>query len=182
MPNLIVEIIEGPGSGRQLELLGPIDIGREPSVRMVLNDELASRRHARLTPAVQEAILEDLGSSNGTFVNGQEIHSTTSVRPGDQILIGVTVLQLRSAAQVAARPSAVHTVPPALAIPARVPDYLPPGLRVAGAAKHAGGVAVPELDPLLDMYTKRKARTAPLAVFALAVIVILLFLVLVVGK
>ena len=168
MAPLILEVVEGPGSGRQIELGTQLEIGRDPSAGLVIDEPQVSRSHARLSPVADGIVVEDLGSTNGTFVNGNEIVSPTLVRPGDQLLVGVSVLLLRSPQQVAARPSAVHAVPPALARAPRPPDYLP-----TGAEREA---PVSELDALLDVRTKAKARLAPLAIFLLVVIAILVYL------
>jgi len=198
---LSLEVVEGPDAGRRVELTGPIEIGRQEGSGLVLRDQLASRRHARVTPAPGGASVEDLGSRNGTFVNGNEIPGPTLATAGDQILVGVSVLQLRSAAQIAERPSAVRAVPAGLASPPRQPDYLPqdlravappPGLQQAGPgpAEPPGGpgavppppvgrkpeVPIPELDPLLDVHTKRRALLAPLAVFVVAALAVIVFL------
>jgi pSer/pThr/pTyr-binding forkhead associated (FHA) protein len=189
---LSLEVVEGPDAGRRIDLVGPVEIGRQEGVGMVLQDQLVSRRHARVTPVEGGASVEDLGSRNGTFVNGNEIPGPTLATPGDQILVGVSVLQLRSAAQIAERPSAVRAVPAGLASPERPPDYLPPDLRTAGqppvgqpagpggpAASPVGRkpeVPIPELDPLLDVHTKRRALLAPLAVFVVAALAVIVFL------
>jgi pSer/pThr/pTyr-binding forkhead associated (FHA) protein len=175
MSGLSLEIVEGPGAGTQVELTGPIEIGREQSVGLVVDDDLVSRRHVRVTPADGGAVAEDLGSRNGTFVNGEEIHAPTRVDPGDHLLVGVTVLELRSAAQVAASPTAVRPrpaalagAPPPLATPARAPDYVPPDV---GAGHEEGA-----LQPLLDTRTKPKAAAAPIAIFILVVFIVLIYL------
>jgi pSer/pThr/pTyr-binding forkhead associated (FHA) protein len=175
MEALSLEVVEGPDAGRRVRLLGPLEIGRSNDAGFVLADRLVSRRHARITPSRDGAVVEDLGSSNGTFLNGNEVHGPTRMAAADQVLLGVTLLQLRTARQVAERPSAVHTVPPPLAAPVRAPDYVPaelldgPGMTGRKATDHA-------LDSLLDTRTKGKARTAPLAVFVLVVLVVLIYL------
>ena len=168
MAELFLEVVEGPGAGARIELSGPVEVGREPGVGFVLADPEVSRRHVRLTPRPTDVVVEDLGSTNGTFLNDNPVTAPASARPGDEILVGVTVLRVRSSAEAAAR-SAVRAVPPPLAAPLRPYDYVPDQV-----AK--GGPAIPELDPLLDIYTKSKARTAPIAMFALAVIAVLVFL------
>jgi hypothetical protein len=55
--------------------------------------------------------VEDLGSTNGTYVNDQPISTPRTLRPGDKVRVGLTVLELRTRQQVAARPSAVHARP-----------------------------------------------------------------------
>jgi pSer/pThr/pTyr-binding forkhead associated (FHA) protein len=170
MPELTLEIVEGPDAGRQVSLDRAIEIGRGDAADLTLNDGEVSRRHARVTPQVDGAIVEDLGSSNGTFVNQNELVGPARITPGDELLVGVTVMQLRSAAQVAAQPSAVRPVPPALAIPAQRPTY------VAPLEQKAPAPAVPELDRLVDARTKSQARTAPLAIFVLVVLAVLVYL------
>jgi pSer/pThr/pTyr-binding forkhead associated (FHA) protein len=169
MAELSLEIVEGPGSGQKQPLAAPVEIGRDPSAELTLDDDLVSRRHVRITPRDGGAVVEDLGSRNGTFVNGNEIHGPTRLVPGDHVLVGVTVLELRTAAQVAQQATAVRPRPPALATPARQPDFVDEKALRAPQAAH-------RLDPLLDKRTKGKARTAPLAIFVLVVFVVLIFL------
>jgi hypothetical protein len=135
-----LEIVEGPNAGMQVSLDRPIEVGRDPGVALILHDELVSRHHARITPTRGGATVEDLGSTNGTFVNGNELHGPTFTSAGDQILVGVSVIQLRSAQQVADRPAAVRQVPAALRVPEHRPDYLPPDLQ---SADKGGGAPVP---------------------------------------
>lgn len=63
-------------------------VGRDRSCDVVLADPLVSRRHARLTDLHRAITLEDLGSSNGTYVNGERITGSRSLRSGDLIAIG----------------------------------------------------------------------------------------------
>jgi ABC-type multidrug transport system ATPase subunit/ABC-type multidrug transport system permease subunit len=63
-------------------------VGRDPACDKVLNHPMVSWRHARLIRSAQAIYLEDLGSSNGTFVNGQRIQTPMLVRPGDVIGFG----------------------------------------------------------------------------------------------
>ncbi len=170
MAELSLEIVEGPGSGKKFPLAGPLEIGREAGVGVVLDDELVSRRHVRVSPQDGAALVEDLESRNGSFVNGEQIHAPTRLEPGDQLLVGVTVFELRTAAQIAARPTAVRERPPALAISPQPPDYIPSGLLDSPRPRPH------KLDSLLDIRVKTRARTAPLAVGVVVVIAILLFL------
>lgn len=111
MAQLTLEIVEGPAAGRQIPLTGPVDIGREPTLSLPLDDTQVSRRHARIAETNGRAVVEDLGSTNGTFVNDQPIHSPRELQPGDRIRLGLTVIEMRSAQQIAARPSAVQAIP-----------------------------------------------------------------------
>jgi pSer/pThr/pTyr-binding forkhead associated (FHA) protein len=184
VPELSLEIVEGAGAGRMVPVTATVTIGRGRDADLILADELVSRRHAQVTPDGPGAVVEDLGSRNGTFVNGQGIHGPVRLHPGDQLQLGVSLVELRSASQIAERPSAVHPVPPPLAVPARTPDYLG-GAEVDGtagpaaaAAQAAGPPAATrhELDPLLDSRVKGKARTAPLALFVLVALVAIIYL------
>ena len=170
MSDLTLEIVEGPDAGKQIRLDGPIEIGRGEGAGLRLNDDQVSRAHARITPDPSGAVIEDLGSSNGTFLNHNELQGRAQASAGDEILIGVTVLQMRSAQQVAAQPSAVGEVPPALAMAARRPAYVDP------TAAPSGGTVVPALDRLVDAHVKAQARTAPIAVFALVVLAVIVYL------
>jgi pSer/pThr/pTyr-binding forkhead associated (FHA) protein len=116
MADLLLEIVEGEEAGRQLPLQGPVDIGREPNMPLHIDDGQVSRRHARVSPHDGRAVVEDLGSTNGTFVNDQPIQSPRELSPGDRVRIGLTVIELRSAQQVQERPSAVNVVPQITAV------------------------------------------------------------------
>jgi pSer/pThr/pTyr-binding forkhead associated (FHA) protein len=174
---LSLEIVEGADAGHRAALSSPMTVGRGRDVDLVLADDLVSRRHARVSRSGAGAVVEDLGSRNGTFVNGNQIYGPTRLEPGDQLQLGVTLVELRSARQIAERPSAVQPVPPPLARPAQAPAYLPADLEVDPAPTPAGG-GMPghELDPLLDSRTKAKARTAPLALFVLVALVLIIYL------
>src|SRR3954469_25202252 len=112
MAGLTLEIVEGAQAGRQVQLESVVDIGRDTSLPLHLADDAqVSRRHARVTAQGGQAVVEDLGSTNGTYVNEQPIHAPRPIAPGDKIRIGLTVMELRSAQQVQARPSAVQPRP-----------------------------------------------------------------------
>lgn len=75
----------------------PILIGRADDSTLVLTDDFASSRHARLTPRSDgEWLVEDLGSTNGTYLDRQRVSSPIHVPMGVPIRIGKTVLELRS--------------------------------------------------------------------------------------
>jgi predicted component of type VI protein secretion system len=117
MSDLILEIVEGPGAGKQVPLDNVVDVGREPSLPLHLDeDSQVSRRHARFSAQGGSVAVEDLGSTNGTYVNEQPINSPRSLNPGDKVRVGLTVLELRTRQQVAARPSAVQVRPQLTAV------------------------------------------------------------------
>jgi Inner membrane component of T3SS, cytoplasmic domain len=72
-----------------------ITIGRANDATLVLNDDYASSRHARLFPQDGQWIVEDLGSTNGTYLDRQKVTQPTPVPTGVPIRIGKTVLELR---------------------------------------------------------------------------------------
>jgi pSer/pThr/pTyr-binding forkhead associated (FHA) protein len=200
MADYVLEIVEGPEAGRQIPLAGPVVIGRDPSAGVGLQqDELLSRQHVRLTPEADGVRVEDLDSRNGTFVDGDQIFSPAHLAPGGQLLLGVTVLQLELAPEVARGQTSVRQIPaslttmrplpaegslaltgerrvPTLATPEAEPDYVPASLLADGKSKNSGPPAASDLLPLLDVHTKGKARGAPIGIFVLCVLAVVLYL------
>ncbi len=72
-----------------------ITVGRAADATLVLTDDYASTRHARLYPQNGEWIVEDLGSTNGTYLDRQKVSQPTPVPVGVPVRIGKTVLELR---------------------------------------------------------------------------------------
>ena len=72
-----------------------ITIGRAADATLVLADDYASTRHARLYPQNGEWVVEDLGSTNGTYLDRQKVTQPTPVPLGVPVRIGKTVLELR---------------------------------------------------------------------------------------
>ncbi|MCB8971774.1 MAG: FHA domain-containing protein [Thermoleophilales bacterium] len=97
MSGLLLEIVEGPGAGERLALDDAVELGRDPGLPHPLEDVKVSRHHARIRPVGGAAEVEDLGSTNGTFLNDQPLQIPTSIGPGDRIRVGLTVLELRRA-------------------------------------------------------------------------------------
>ncbi len=79
--------------GREVPLvIGENLLGREPEARVRLGSSLASRRHARIVVAGGGAVVEDLGSKNGTYVEGHRLAGARPLAPGDHIAIGEEVM------------------------------------------------------------------------------------------
>jgi hypothetical protein len=72
-----------------------ITIGRADDATLVLTDDYASTRHARIFPQDGQWLVEDLGSTNGTYLDRQKVTQPTPVSVGVPIRIGKTVLELR---------------------------------------------------------------------------------------
>ena len=91
----VAEIVEGARAGHQFELRpGPSDIGRNEACDIKIDDQLISRRHARVNVG-DDIQVHDLGSTNGVMVNGQTIAGVANVTSGDLVTIGDTALRFR---------------------------------------------------------------------------------------
>jgi pSer/pThr/pTyr-binding forkhead associated (FHA) protein len=89
-------ITEGSLAGQSVDLSeAPITIGRAPESTLVLTDDYASTHHARLVPQDGQWLIEDLGSTNGTYLDKAKVTRPTPVPPGSKVRIGKTVLELR---------------------------------------------------------------------------------------
>lgn len=89
-----LEVVEGVEAGRQLPVEDALTIGRDPGTDLTLNDSGVSRNHARISPDPEGASIEDLGSSNGTYVNGERIEAARRLTDGDEIQMGGAVLRV----------------------------------------------------------------------------------------
>jgi pSer/pThr/pTyr-binding forkhead associated (FHA) protein len=90
-------VLEGPGlrAGSTISVTSATVAGRDPGSGILLDgDDFASSRHASIEPRADGVWVEDLGSTNGTFVNGEKITGKTLVRAGDAVRIGQTELRL----------------------------------------------------------------------------------------
>ena len=86
-----------PLSGTKITLGDqPILIGRADDSTLVLTDDFASSRHARLSNRGGQWYVEDLGSTNGTYLDQQRVQGPLLVAPGQPIRIGQTALELRT--------------------------------------------------------------------------------------
>lgn len=89
-------VTAGPLRGTALPLVtSAILIGRAPSCTLVLDDGYSSSRHARIFPQNGTWYLEDLGSTNGTFVNDQRVEGIVALGPGTPVRIGQSVVELQ---------------------------------------------------------------------------------------
>ena len=91
-----VVVVEGDKlRGKSFELGSELMIGRADKCHIQLDDTYASQVHARIFAKGDNYMVEDQGSTNGTYVNRRRITTPTEVRRGDQIKIGKTVMELR---------------------------------------------------------------------------------------
>ena len=90
MPTLT--IIQGPDHGKTFDAHGvSVTVGRDPACGIPLRDPGVSRRHAQFEWQDDRCLLKDLGSANGTFLNGLRIHDSP-IQTGDQVRVGNTIL------------------------------------------------------------------------------------------
>lgn len=92
----LLVVTEGALAGTTVSLGdGPVTLGRADDSTLVLTDDYASSRHARLVPGQGSWLVEDLGSTNGTYLGADKVVRPTPVPLGQPIRIGKTVLELR---------------------------------------------------------------------------------------
>jgi pSer/pThr/pTyr-binding forkhead associated (FHA) protein len=89
-------VVEGENSGIRAELAdAPLLIGRGSDAAIKLDDDYVSTRHARVVASGDEWFVEDLGSTNGTYVGPVRITQPTTIGLGVQVRVGKTILELR---------------------------------------------------------------------------------------
>ncbi len=89
-------VVEGELAGTVVPLgTSPITVGRAADSTLVLVDDYASSRHARFFPSDGQWIVEDLGSTNGTWIDRTRITGPTVLRVGSKVRVGRTTLQLQ---------------------------------------------------------------------------------------
>lgn len=90
-------VIDGPLQGMEVALdRKEVRIGRAPNNEFVIEDDYASSQHARLQKTEDGWLLQDLNSTNGTYVDGERIGAPVSINQDMQIRIGKTIFELRS--------------------------------------------------------------------------------------
>ena len=164
----VLVVTKGPLAGQRLELDAELVIGREGAAVTIEDSEL-SRRHAAVRPVLGGFEVEDLGSLNGTFVNGHRINVPTRVGGGDSIKIGQSVLELEAASGPATAASAAPDSP------ALAPAVIPTGSGVPddpfgtyAAPEGTGrrrGIASRQLGPLLASWAVVIATAVALAFY-----------------
>jgi len=127
----------GSTPGKTFELTGKdLTIGRDPANDITISDPEVSRKHARLSAQAGDYVLEDLGSTNGTFVNGQRLMGPHILQPGELILFADNAsmvyeeIRIDQDATIISDPSVTAVPPieegePVLAIPQEAPPPEP---------------------------------------------------------
>jgi len=91
-----VTVVQGANTGVSADLASaPVLIGRGNDAAIRLDDDYVSTRHARIVASGDQWYVEDLGSTNGTYLGSQRITQPTAIGLGSQVRIGKTILELR---------------------------------------------------------------------------------------
>jgi pSer/pThr/pTyr-binding forkhead associated (FHA) protein len=158
----VLLITQGPLAGRRIDLQGELVIGREGAAFTIEDSEL-SRRHAAVRPVGEGYEVEDLGSLNGTYVNGRRIDGPTRLAGGDEIKLGQTVLELEAAHAPATVASATPLAPPPVAAPAPSEPFGAYAVPVTKGRRR--GIASRQLGPLLASWAVVAATAVALAIY-----------------
>ena len=120
----------GPTPGVTFPLEGDqLIIGRDPSNHIAINDAEISRKHSRLSFQGGKYVLEDLGSTNGTFVNGQRLAGPVVLKPGDVVSLGEQIVLMYDSvsidpgATIASVRKSARVSPPPVQAPPPTPAY-----------------------------------------------------------
>ena len=142
---------QGPTPGRAFTIdRASLTIGRDPSVEIAINEPQVSRLHARVSSREGVLVLEDLGSTNGTFVNGVRLTGSQVLTPGDVIGLGeaVTLTYYSSGAVSTATMGAAPPAPGlARGVPAPRPETPGPAPYVASSAGAGRAPIAPAAEP-----------------------------------
>jgi hypothetical protein len=127
---MVLRITGGPRDGEQIEVDRKLTIGRVEA-DVALDDEQVSRRHLQVEPAEQGVRLTDLGSKNGTLLDGERIEGSMIARPGAEISVGGTTMVVETA-DLRSQRTVLHTTPrpapkPEAPAPAPASAWPPPG-------------------------------------------------------
>jgi predicted component of type VI protein secretion system len=171
MSNLRLVVRQGPRAGQGFELQQPvISIGRSKENDIQIDDPKMSRRHASLTSSPTGYTVQDLGSTNGTFVNNMRITMPTIIQPGDVIGFGDTVvLDVQGSAEAV---KTVATARPALGTPpAPMASYGSPSSGIY-ASPQAAYIPPPPPPPLPNAPASHTGRTLAIGCGILLVLVV----------
>lgn len=92
-PRLVVVAALGLDPGTEIDLGETSTLGRAPGAEVRIQDNFASAAHARIYQQGEGMVIEDLGSTNGTYLNGRQLRKIVALKPGDTVRIGDTELR-----------------------------------------------------------------------------------------
>ncbi len=90
----VLKVTHGPQAGKVLPLAGGVLIGRAADCQLILDDDYVSTHHARIALSSDGYQVDDLGSTNGTFINNERLSATTPFGLGDTLRIGRTMMSV----------------------------------------------------------------------------------------
>jgi hypothetical protein len=115
-PTATLTLSRGPSAGRRFDIgAAPVTIGRQDQCEVQVEGTWVSRRHARIAWTGTEYIVEDLGSTNGTFVNGERVVGPHALQSGDRLQLGDQVefaFEAHAPARVREEAALPHMAPP----------------------------------------------------------------------
>lgn len=156
----------GPTPGATFTLEGDqLNIGRDSTNEITINDAEVSRRHARLTFQGGKYVLEDLGSTNGTFVNGQRLAGPRVLKAGEVVSFGEQIVLVFEV--VASDPGATMVSPRAAAVPSASRPVAPPP---PPPAEYVG--SVPASPAPADSTPVKKTNLTPIIIGVVILLVI----------
>ena len=159
MPKLALRFISGKYKGGEYLLKEgkEVVVGRSSELDIVLMEDMVSRRHATLVQRGDKIHVEDRGSTNGTFVNGEKI-SIATVGKGDRVLIGTSIMKVVDASEDA-------SIVTGAATSERKPGYQDLGRTTmhSGARSMTGTIAEVPLPDLIQLFSTSK-KTGTLVV------------------
>jgi S1-C subfamily serine protease len=173
-----LQFVTGNQAGQSREIAGEsVQIGRGSDVELTLQDGEASRHHAVLRPQPDgSVVLEDLGSTNGTFVNGQRISGPVSLRGGERVRVGDTEMTFVADDAGRTRMTAQPEFAAGQGAVAAAAGAAAGGAAAAGAAA-PGGTPPPTPSRIERMMLRRSVNRAMIlagAAIAVAVVVVVL--------
>jgi len=173
----VLRVTAGPAAGQSISVESQVIIGRENADLMIDDPEL-SRHHTAVRPGEYGVVIEDLGSTNGTFVNGVRIGEPVMLATSGTIRVGLTEIEVELAPDVP-EPTYVQDVPapapPPVAAAAPAPPaaeaQAPPAAPLPPAAPPAPAGA-PPVEPAPTAEPPAQRRRPPVLVLLLGLLVI----------
>ena len=172
-----LQIVRGRGASTTIKLAdGVTTVGRQDDCQLRIKSSQVSRRHCELFEKKGILLVKDLGSSNGTFVNGKKVQDQRVLEPGDELTIGGILLKVAKIGQAPPQtPAASGPKPGDTAVVETIPtgddDEFeiefdidlpePETFPTAGEVQKDASVASPdEVEPVVDAKTEPKGKSA----------------------
>ncbi len=165
MPEFQLVMRAGPTPGKAFPVTGnSFTIGREPGNGIVINDPEISRKHSRMWLQGSTYSIEDLGSTNGTFVNGVRLSAPHSLRPGEVVALGEQISLVFEAVVSDPNATVMHAAKPEIPAPAPVSQPISQPIPA-----YAGQVPVGP-----EPVTPEKKKRSPVMAVVIALLIIFL--------